>query len=54
MQILNLLHQLWILWAFLLFSGIVIWAFWPSRGKEMEHCARIPLDDEEAGHAHQD
>jgi cytochrome c oxidase cbb3-type subunit 4 len=42
--------QLWVLWLGLLFLGIVVWAYWPSRRRrrEMERNARIPLDDDDA------
>lgn len=42
--------SLWVVWLGLLFIGIVVWAFWPSRKRkaEMEHNARIPLEDDDA------
>ena len=45
--------QLWQVWGAVVFLGLMLWALWPARKAEMDHCARIPLDDEETGHAHQ-
>lgn len=45
--------QLWQVWGVVVFLGLMTWALWPSRKAEMDHCARIPLDDEETGHARQ-
>ncbi|QJE72707.1 cbb3-type cytochrome c oxidase subunit 3 [Aerophototrophica crusticola] len=39
------LKQLWVVWFVLLFSGICIWAFWPSRRGLMEEMGNIPLRD---------
>lgn len=39
------LKQLWLLWFMLLFTGIVAWAWWPSRRRTFEDHARIPLRD---------
>ena len=36
---------LWGLWLMLIFLGIVAYALWPSRQREMEEHARIPFDD---------
>ncbi len=38
------LKQIWIIWSVLLFIGIVAWALWPSRSKEMERLAKLPLE----------
>ena len=46
--------QLWMVWVAVLFVGIVVWTLWPSRKPEMERHARIPLEDQEMGHAHED
>ncbi|MDX6750429.1 cbb3-type cytochrome c oxidase subunit 3 [Geminicoccaceae bacterium 1502E] len=45
-EIVSLFKQLWTVWLVLLFAGICVWAFWPSRRREMERHARIPLEDE--------
>jgi cytochrome c oxidase cbb3-type subunit 4 len=39
--------SLWVVWFFVLFLGIVAWAFWPSRRAAMEQHGRIPLNDGE-------
>lgn len=39
-------RSFWVLWLMLLFIGIVVWAFWPGRRKDLEAHARIPLDDD--------
>jgi cytochrome c oxidase cbb3-type subunit IV len=31
---------------FLVFGGIVLWAYWPGNRKKLEEDARIPLDDD--------
>ena len=41
------LRSFWVLWLFALFAALVIWAFWPSRKKQMEEYGRIPLRDDE-------
>ncbi len=38
-------RALWGLWLMLIFLGICAYALWPSRKREMEEHARIPLDD---------
>ena len=45
--------QLWQVWGVVVFLSLMLWALWPARKAEMDRCARIPLDDEETGHAHQ-
>lgn len=50
---LSILKQFWIVWTFLLFVGIVAWAYWPSRKQEMEDHGRIPFRDEETKNGHQ-
>ena len=42
-----LLRELWLLWFMLLFVGIVVWAFRPSRRQAMEEHAQIPLRDDD-------
>ena len=41
-------RQFWVVWLMLLFLGIVAWAYWPGRRKQLEDAARIPLRDEES------
>ena len=45
--LLPFLKQFWLVWTFLLFVGIVVWVYWPSRKSTMEDNARIPFRDEE-------
>jgi cytochrome c oxidase cbb3-type subunit 4 len=40
------LKQLWLLWFMFLFTGIVVWALWPSRKGALESLAMIPLRDD--------
>ncbi|MCB2010190.1 MAG: cbb3-type cytochrome c oxidase subunit 3 [Geminicoccaceae bacterium] len=49
-EIRPMVQALWEVWLFVLFVGIVAWALWPSRQKEMNEHANIPLRDEENGH----
>lgn len=51
--ILPALKGFWQVWLMLLFVGIVVWALWPGRQREMEENARIPLRDEETANGHQ-
>lgn len=46
-----LLRELWVVWLFLLFVGIVVWTLWPSRKEKLERHARIPFEDEDRPHA---
>lgn len=41
------LKSLWVVWFFLVFTGIVAWALWPSRRRRLEEHATIPLRDTE-------
>ncbi|WP_160120602.1 cbb3-type cytochrome oxidase subunit 3 [Rhodovarius lipocyclicus] len=34
---------LWVVWFFVLFSGILVWVLLPSRKRELESHAQIPL-----------
>lgn len=43
----SLMSSLWVVWFFMLFAGIVAWAFWPSRRATFERHGRIPLNDGE-------
>jgi cytochrome c oxidase cbb3-type subunit 4 len=42
------LKSLWVVWLIVLFVGIVVWAYWPSRKSKMDDHAKIPFreDDE--------
>ncbi|MBX6740894.1 MAG: cbb3-type cytochrome c oxidase subunit 3 [Acetobacteraceae bacterium] len=40
------LATLWVVWFFLLFSGIVVWAMRPSRRQHFERAGQIPLRDD--------
>jgi len=44
-------NNIWGLWLLLVFLGVLVWTLWPGRAAEMEHNRRIPLDDEDDGHA---
>lgn len=45
----RLATDLWSLWLMILFLGIVVWAFWPSRrrSEEMRDHAMIPFREDE-------
>ena len=45
-EIYILLRELWLLWFMVLFTGIVVWAFWPSRRTILQDHANIPLRDD--------
>jgi len=44
-EISTFLRSYWGLWLMVMFIGIVVWAFWPRRRKEMEEHGRIPFSD---------
>ena len=44
-----IVKQIWVVWLLLLFLGIALWAFWPSRKERFERDAEIPFN-EERGH----
>lgn len=46
LDLLPLLKQLWSVWFTLLFTGIILWALWPSRRATMAAHALIPLQDD--------
>jgi len=46
-QISSAAASLWVAWFFVLFTGIVAWAFWPKRRRTLEEHAQIPLRDDE-------
>jgi cytochrome c oxidase cbb3-type subunit 4 len=41
------LRSLWQVWLFLLFAGIVAWAFWPKNKQRFESYGSIPLKDDD-------
>lgn len=41
------LKSLWVIWFFVLFSGIVVWALWPSRRDRLQEHSNIPLRNSE-------
>lgn len=41
------MRPIWVVWLFLMFLGIIAWAFWPRRQDEMNAHAQIPLRDED-------
>jgi cytochrome c oxidase cbb3-type subunit IV len=45
-QIWSFAASLWVVWFFVLFIGIIVWAFWPKRRKQLEDHAQIPLRDD--------
>ena len=40
------LGSLWVVWAVILFAGIVLWAFWPKNRGRFEADGKIPLRDD--------
>lgn len=46
-QLHSLLTTAWVVWFFILFAGIVGWAFRPSRREQFERARQIPLRDTE-------
>jgi len=43
----ELLHPYWVVWMMGFFIGIVVWAYWPRRKKELESLGNIPLRDDD-------
>jgi len=43
----SLLTTAWVVWFFVLFTGIVVWAFRPARQERFERARQIPLRDTE-------
>ncbi len=43
-----LLKELWVVWFMILFLGIVVWVYWPGRGKQMQEHGNIPFRDDES------
>lgn len=48
-EIYGTIRSLWLLWLILLFAGIVLWVFWPSRRRQMEEHGKIPFKDDREG-----
>lgn len=46
-QMHSLLLTAWIVWFFVLFTGIVVWAMRPSRREKFERARLIPLREAE-------
>lgn len=42
-----LASSLWVVWFTVLFTGIVTWAYWPSKRKALEEHRYIPLRDDD-------
>ena len=51
--LLPVFKQLWVVWLIILFVGIVVWVYRPSRRRQMEDDARIPVRDEEGNDGRQ-
>ncbi|MBF0166695.1 MAG: cbb3-type cytochrome c oxidase subunit 3 [Alphaproteobacteria bacterium] len=45
-EIYQLARPLWTVWIFLVFLGIVAWAFWPKNKAKLEEHGSIPLNDD--------
>ena len=43
----HLAVQFWGIWLMLVFAGIVAWAYWPGRKREMEDHGRIPFREDD-------
>ncbi len=39
--------ELWEVWVFLLFVGIILWAYWPGNRAKWERAGRIPLEEDD-------
>ncbi len=40
------LRSWWVVWLFIVFVGVVFWAYRPKNKKRFEEAARIPFKDE--------
>lgn len=47
LELQSLFSTLWVVWFFLLFGGILIWVFRPSRRDEWRRRGEIVLRDDE-------
>jgi cytochrome c oxidase cbb3-type subunit IV len=43
-----LIHSIWTVMMFILFIGIVVWAWSAKRKKQFDEAARLPLEDDDA------
>lgn len=43
----SIIQSVWTVVAFIIFVGIVIWAFSPGRKKDFDEAAQLPLDEED-------
>lgn len=43
----QILANFWEVWAFVLFLGIVAWAYWPGNREKWERAARIPFEEDD-------
>lgn len=41
-----IMHSIWTVIVFVIFIGIVLWAFSGRRKKDFDEAARLPLDDD--------
>jgi cytochrome c oxidase cbb3-type subunit 4 len=39
-------RSIWGLWLMVLFIGIVVWTFWPSRRRQLEEQGKIPFKND--------
>lgn len=42
-QISSAAASLWVVWFFVLFIGVIVWAYWPKRRSTLEGHGQIPL-----------
>ena len=49
-SIFEFLQTFWVVWLAVLFVGVCLWAYWPSRRRRMEKYGRIPLEDGDEEH----
>ena len=47
MQLYSILSSLWVVWFMALFTGIVIWALWPTHRDRLESHGQIPFKERE-------
>ncbi len=40
------LSSLWVVWLFLVFLGVVAWAFWPGHRNRFKRDAEIPFRED--------
>jgi len=43
-----LIHSIWTVVMFIVFIGIVVWAWSAKRKKQFDEAARLPLEDDDA------